>query len=317
MNKRGFKSVVKFSSVLLLIVALYVAFHRYGLVYINKIIAGVYGNNAGKGLGFLVTLIATFSLTYIFLKLTNNIIKGYLIRKGTRGEVKLLLSVYRRAIWGLVVFVTFSLLFKQIGSLITSIGLIGFGITIALQKPILNFIGWITVVFGKAYRIGDVISINNINGRVYEVKVMCTNLSELDSDDDPTGKSVSVPNEVVLTTPIINRTRGTSYVWSNLNVYITYPSNWKKALKTVEEVVQGYYDKNIKDEIKMLKRDLGEYEKVIVSFHIYDKGIRIKARYLVDFNRENVIKTEISKELMGKLQIAGIVLGKVENVSTL
>src|SRR3989344_8991050 len=132
----------------------------------------------------------------------------------------------------------FFFLYNQVGSLITSLGLIGFGITFALQKPILNFVGWLTIVFNKTYKLGDVVSINNTNGRVYDIKAMYTNVSELDSIGDPTGKSISIPNEFVLTSSVTNFTKGTNYIWDEVAIYLTYQSNWKKAQKKAEKIIK-------------------------------------------------------------------------------
>jgi small-conductance mechanosensitive channel len=199
--------------------------------------------------------------------------------------------------------------------LITSIGLIGFGVTFALQKPILNFVGWLTIIFSRTYQIGDVISINDLSGKVYDIKVMYTSLSELNADGDCTGKSISLPNEFVLTTPVINFTKGTSYIWDAISIYLTYQSNWKKALKIIQEVVQNYFNKNIKNELKkVFKEDFKEYEEIITRVDIYEKGVVIKIRYMVDFTKANEIKTELNQELLNKLQVRDIILGKIEDI---
>ena len=110
--------------------------------------------------------------------------------------------------------------------------------------------GWITIIFSKTYHLGDIISINGITGKVYDIRILHTNLSELNSDGDQTGRAITIPNEFVFSHPVINFSKGTNYVWDNLVLYITYKSNWKKAIKIVEEVVQSYYDKNINKEAK-------------------------------------------------------------------
>lgn len=262
-------------------------------------------------------ILISFLVTYFFIKITKRLIENYLEKIGRSKEnIKLFLIVYGYFVWIVVIFLTFSLFLKQGASLITSIGLIGFGLTLALQKPILNFVGWITIIFGKAYHIGDIVSINNITGKVYDIRVMYTSLSELDVDGDSTGKSVAIPNEFVFTYPVKNFTKGTKYIWDNLVLHITYKSNWKKATKIVEEVVQNYYDEHIKKEVKeTLKNNFQEYEKVVVRFGVDEKGFFIKALYMVDFDKSNKIKREITEILLDKLKKKDISLGKTENVS--
>jgi len=260
-----------------------------------------------------------FLLTHFFITNTKKPIGNYLERMGrSKKNVKLFLTVYEYSVWIIVVFFTFSLIFKQIGSLLTSVGLIGFGLTLALQKPILNFVGWITIIFGKIYYIGDVISINNITGKVYDIRVMYTNIGELDSNGDSTGRAICIPNEFVFSYPLINFSKGSSYIWDNVVLYLTYNSNWKKAIKIVEKEVQNYFDREIKKEVKEkfgAYTNFKDYEKVTIRFGMYEKGLYIKARYLVDFNKANRIKREITEILLDKLKTKDIFLGKTENVA--
>ncbi|MEK6898061.1 MAG: mechanosensitive ion channel domain-containing protein [Nanoarchaeota archaeon] len=265
----------------------------------------------------ILTLLITFLVTYFFIRITRKLLKKYLENNGRKKRnIKLFLTIYSYFVWIIVIFVTFSLLLKQVGSLITSIGLIGFGVTFALQKPLLNFVGWITIIFGRTYKIGDIISINNVTGQVYDIRVMYANVGELNSDGDSTGKSISIPNEFVFTSPVVNLTRGTNFIWEEIKIFFTYKSNEKKAIKIVEKTVQDYYNKHIKSDVKQtFKDDFKEHEKIILRFGLYDKGFFIKVHYLVDFNKSNEVKTELSKILLDKLKSKDIVLGKVESVA--
>lgn len=264
----------------------------------------------------LLIISIIFIITYFFINFTKKIIKRYLTRLGRSKEsIKLFIIIYGYLIWIAVISLTFSLFIKQGASFITSVGLIGFGLTLALQKPILNFVGWITIIFGKAYQIGDIIIINGTFGEVYDIRVMYTYVSELDADGDSTGKSIAIPNEFVFTYSIKNFTKGTRFILDNLVLHMTYKSNWKKAIKIVEEIVQDYYDKHIKKEIKeALKENFNEYKKVIVRFGVYEKGFYIKIRYMVDFNKSNQIKNEITEILLKKLKQKDIFFGKTESV---
>ena len=312
MTKRGFNKIIAFFLLLIFVVISYILFRRYVLTYLHGIIPASYTDNIENIFIFIIILI----LTYIFLRFSASILKSYLIQKGTKRDVKLLVSVYRYVVWILVIFLTFSLLFKQIGSLITSIGLIGFGLTLALQKPILNFVGWITIVFTKTYKLGDKININNINGTVYDIKLMYTALAGLNEEGDATGKSISIPNEFVLTTPVINYTKGTNYIWDNLILSITYRSDWKKALKISERLVQEIINKEMKGKTKSIfGEELKEYEKPITRFNLTDKAVQIKIRYLVDYDKANTIKSELSKRILEEFsKHKNIAIGKTEQV---
>ena len=309
MKKRGLGKGVVFFMLLIFFAAVYYLFKKFVVVYLIDILPVEYTKNLEN----LLIFIAIVVLNYFFVGLSSNILKSYLETRGDKRDTKLFVSVYKYFMWFLVIFITLSILFKQIGSLITSIGLIGFGITLALQKPILNFVGWLNIIFGKTYKIGDIVKINNMNGQVYDITVMQTHLSELSIDGDHTGKSVSVPNEFVLTSAITNYTKGSNYIWDEISIYLTYKSNWKRALKIIEELTKAITSKYIKDNLsKTIKFN---YERPISRVNIYDKGIHIKMRYFVDFNAGNDIKTELSSKILDELnKHKDIILGKTENV---
>ena len=311
MNKKGVNKWVLFFVLLIGIIFIYFLFKKYGLVYLESSTTG-----GSKTFENIIIFIVVVILSSLFIKFSSQLLKSYLIKNGEKRDVKLVLSVYKYFMWIFILFITFSLLFKQVGSLITSLGLIGFGITFALQKPILNFVGWLTIIFNKTYKLGDVVSINNTNGRVSDVKVMYTILAELNSVGDPTGKSISIPNEFVLTSSVANFTKGTNYVWDEVVIYLTYQSNWKKAQKIAEKIVQDYYDKNIKKELK--KKFIEEFKgqnEIIPRIGINEKGVILKFRYLVDFNVINETKGAMVKILLDKLKGKDIIFGKIENIT--
>ena len=313
MNKKGVNKWIIFFALLIGIIFIYFIFKKYGLSYLELTSIDKYA----KTFESITIFIVVIMLSYLFIKFSSRLLNNYLMGRGDKREVKLFLSVYRYFMWILIIFITLSLLFKQVGSLITSLGLIGFGITFALQKPILNFVGWLTIVFNQTYKLGDVVSINNTNGRVYDIRVMYTNVAELNSIGDPTGKSTSIPNEFVLTSSVTNFTKGTNYVWDEIVIYLTYQSNWKKAFKIAKEIVQDYYNKNIRKGVKKaFKEEFDAQNQIVTRFVINEKGVILKFRYLVDFNIINQTKGSIVQILLEKLKGKDIILGKIEDIKS-
>ncbi|GIU68468.1 MAG: hypothetical protein KatS3mg001_318 [Candidatus Pacearchaeota archaeon] len=90
----------------------------------------------------LLVVLIILLLTYLFLNVSKKLLKGYLTRSGrSKRNIKLFLTIYEYFVWFVAIILTFSIVLKQGASLITSIGLIGFGLTLALQKPISEFRG--------------------------------------------------------------------------------------------------------------------------------------------------------------------------------
>ncbi|MBI2580509.1 mechanosensitive ion channel, partial [Candidatus Woesearchaeota archaeon] len=167
-------------------------------------------------------------LTKLFLILIVVIISNVATKIGTwllqryakakdKGELKQVTSVYRYAVLIILVLAVMVLLYGVIGPAITSIGLLAAGLTLALQRPLLNLAGWFSIVAKKPFRIGDRVDIGAIGGYVHEIALMHTHLSLVEKDEQ-TGRIVYVPNEQVLTQPIVNYTKGTQLVWDHVRV---------------------------------------------------------------------------------------------------
>jgi len=87
-----------------------------------------------------------------------------------------------------------------------SLGVVGFGVTFALQQPILSLIGWGYIALKRPYQVGDRVKNENAKGDVIEVDFLVTTLWEVDGDlvssHQPSGRVVTVPNSVVLSSQV-------------------------------------------------------------------------------------------------------------------
>jgi len=139
-------------------------------------------------------------------------------------------------------------------AIFASIGLIGFGITFALQKPILNFVGWLNLVMKCSYSEGDRIRVGNIRGDVREIQVMNTVLDGLlHASDVPSGKTITFPNELVLTTDVENYTKTSNYVLEEIHIGITYESDYRKAMDILRDIITRQIQKNRPNYIKRIR----------------------------------------------------------------
>ncbi|MFH1400685.1 MAG: mechanosensitive ion channel domain-containing protein [Nanoarchaeota archaeon] len=149
------------------------------------------------------------------------------------------------ALWTIYALIALNILFDNIGSIVTSLGLIGFGLTFALQKPILNFVGWLTIIFKGLYKEGDRIKVGTARGDVRSIQTMNTILEGLlETSDLPSGKILIIPNELVLTGEVENYTKETNYIREELHITITYESNYHKAMKILRDIVVEQIRKN-------------------------------------------------------------------------
>ncbi|HZX34370.1 MAG TPA: hypothetical protein VFF09_03240, partial [archaeon] len=112
------------------------------LYFYGSLIVGILSENLAGGKLSIQAIVPAFidvlTLivgTEIFLIITRYIIAKYLENRGKKKEIRIILTLYTYLVWGFMAMFLASTIFKDIGALLTSIGLIGFGITFALQKP--------------------------------------------------------------------------------------------------------------------------------------------------------------------------------------
>src|SRR3989344_6036444 len=178
----------------------------YGSLIIDTLPASIMSSESLRTIlpGFL-NIAALIVATEVFLLITRFALSRYLENRGKKKEIKVILTLYTYLVWAFMGVLLLTTVFKDIGALLTSVGLIGFGITFALQKPILNFVGWLTVVITKPFNIGDRIEVNGIRGDVLSIHVMYTKIQgTMQNAQTKSEQVISVPNELMLTNPVIN-----------------------------------------------------------------------------------------------------------------
>ena len=176
----GALSVVVFFAVLIAI-ALFLLV--YGSLVTRLISEGIGADNSFNALAPIIMTTAFILIdTQIFLMITRFVISKYYERRGQKRRARAILTLYTYVVWAFMIIVLVTSIFKDVGAILTSLGLIGFWITFALQKPIMNFVGWLTVVITHPFTIGDRIEVQGIRGDVISIHTMYTRLQATRTD---------------------------------------------------------------------------------------------------------------------------------------
>ncbi len=207
----------------------------------------------------------------------------------------------------LLIVITFV---QDLTAFAVSAGLIGFGITLALQRPILSFMGWIWITTRHLYRIGDRIRIGEVRGDVVEIDILTTSLWEFGSEwikaDQPSGRMISIPNSTVLEQPIYNYTRDFPYVWDEITVNVAQESDWKFAISLLEKIA----DEVIGNErmgalIEQYEREMAKTalkhklsRKPAIHVASAESWLDLTVRYLVDVRQMRRTKTMFASRVM-------------------
>ena len=110
-----------------------------------------------------------------------------------------------------------------------SVGL-GFG----LQEIFANFISGLIVLFERPFRIGDIVSIGNVEGTVARIRTRATTIVDWDN------KEVVVPNKSFITDRLVNWTLSDATTRLVIKVGIAYRNNPREAQKILLDIANSH-----------------------------------------------------------------------------
>lgn len=216
-----------------------IAFLYYYWKFLFTLIYGQFFNE--QAIGALLPQVGIFLAliigTEIFLVISRFAFSRYLTAHYGKKELRVLLNIYTYLAWGFVAIIIIAGIIKDVGALLTSLGLIGFGLTLALQKPILNFVGWLAIMFTDPFVVGERIEVSGVRGDVIAVSTMYTRIQGTRaSSQQKSEQIITLPNDFILTNAVMNYSRMDERYTDDLTFNITYESNWKKAAEVLERI---------------------------------------------------------------------------------
>ena len=189
--------------------------------------------------------------------------------------------------------------FEEFG---TFLGLFTAGIAIALKDPLTNLAGWLFILFRKPFAVGDRVQVGQNTGDIIDIRLFQFTMLEIGNwvdADQSTGRIIHLPNGKVFTEPQANYSSGFEYIWNEIQVNITFESNWNKAKNMLDEII-GLHAENVKlnaeKEILEASKNYMIYYKhltPIVYTKVMDYGVRLTMRYLCNPRKRRGSENEI------------------------
>ncbi|MEE9430878.1 MAG: mechanosensitive ion channel domain-containing protein [Melioribacteraceae bacterium] len=218
---------------------------------------------------------------------------------------------WKKTVKYIIVFFTIIFLartwFGAFDSIGTYFGLLSAGLAIALQDLLVNFAGWIFILFRKPFTLGDRIEIEGIVGDVIDQRVFQFSVIEIGNwvdADQSTGRIIHIPNGKVFKTHQANYTAGFEYIWHEIPVLVTFESDWKKAKEILTEAVNKHaisLSKEAEKQIKEAAKTFLIFYKTltpIVYTSVKDSGVMLTIRYLAHVRRRRMTEELIWEEVL-------------------
>jgi small-conductance mechanosensitive channel len=254
-----------------------------------------------KTLPKILTALLLVVLAQIVVRLIKPTISRVLGRLDQRDAI---MAVIGLMIHALAILAALSVVVGSVSYFITSLGLIGLGITWALQTPILCFTGWILINLRGFYRVGDRIKVNDIYGDVSQIDFLTTTIWENGStwftSEQPSGRLITIPNSLLLQTAIYNYTRDFPFVWDEISFSMSYESDLNFTRSTVMQAARDVLGDSMVEPIRsyreVLKRanldhNISDSPEIHLSFK--ESWADLHLRYLVSVRNKREVRSRI------------------------
>lgn len=202
----------------------------------------------------------------------------------------------------------------KLGGLTVALGVAGAGIAFALQEVITSFAGWLAILFGGFYKTGDRVQLGGIKGDVMDIGVLRTTIMETGQwvdGDLYNGRIVLIANSFVFKEPVFNYSGGFPFLWDEIKVPIQFGSDYRKAKEILEQVgkeVAGDLTEISKDRWKTLQNKYlleDARTEPMVSLIANDNWVEFTLRYVVDYKRRRITKTELFTKILDLVEQSG------------
>ena len=234
-------------------------------------------------LGSLIVII----FAIIFSKVINKFVDKLFIKGKNKFEIKRrtsIINLFKSCVKVLVTIIAGLIILDFYGvdtrSLITSLGVLGVVLGLALQDTARDFIGGISLIWENYLQVGDIVTFNNFTGEVISLDLRTTKIRAFN------GEVMIVANRNI--DAIINASQHKSHLYMEIDT--AYEEDCEKVYKVLKEVI----NEAIKD-------------KVILSDSGY-LGINelssSSVKYIIHVHCEQDSRYGVKREMLKRIKVA-------------
>jgi len=243
--------------------------------------------------GMVISVVLTFAVTWALL----TVAKKYIIhrKEKVKGERSRMLSLYqliRYFVWVSVISVCITILGFDVTLIIAGSAALLVGIGFGLQNIFSDLISGLFMLFERKVKVGDVMEVDNIVGRVVAINLRTSELLTRD------GYNIIVPNHKFITENVVNWSHNSFDRRFEIQVGVSYSSDVELVTSILMECAMSQKELIKANEHKPLVRfqDFGDSSLVfLLMFWTSDifpvEQIKSEIRYKIfkAFRENNVV----------------------------
>lgn len=205
---------------------------------------------------------------------------------------------------------------EQWVGVLVSLGVVGFAVTFALQQPLLSLLAWVYIMVSRPYAVGDRVEVGGARGDVIAVDFLVTTIWEIDgglvATNQPSGRVVTVPNSMVLSSEVTNYGgAGIPYVWNEVTVQVAYETDLEYARETMTRVADDYLGDEMAARVERYRERLAETpvelevnERPTVNVRQGESWVELRLRYLVHPRRGTRVRNALYERILTEFNAA-------------
>ncbi len=283
---------------------------------------GANAHNAEKLLFTLILIVAYVVVRFVLRAVTGVILSRYKhkhARFWTRQGINLLTAM-------LFVVVLLSIWFDNPANLATAIGLVTAGLAFALQQVITALAGYLVILRGGTFNVGDRIVMGGVRGDVIALGFIYTTIMEMGQPPDVqsaepamwvqgrqwTGRIVTISNSKIFSDPVYNYSRDFPLIWEEMRLPIGFSADRMRAEQILIDAAEKH-TKSLREQGRagteeMLRRYAMPVEELgpRVFLRITDNWVELALRFVAPSHGARALKDAMSRDILDALDEAGI-----------
>jgi small-conductance mechanosensitive channel len=213
------------------------------------------------------------------------------------------------------------------GRLSVILGFATAGIAFAMQEVIGAVFGWVNILAGRIYTVGDRVEVGGVRGDVMDITPLRTKIMEMGSPEgatderpagswvaarQPTGRTVTVSNKKTFTDPVVNYSAHFDWIWEELKLAVPYDADWRAADRIVLEEISAHEPALRRHGEQVLAELADRYlvSRAALEPRTYvsmgEQAIEIAGRFVTAVRTARPAKDAISRRVLERLEGAGI-----------
>ncbi|MCB1005650.1 MAG: mechanosensitive ion channel [Acidimicrobiales bacterium] len=270
------------------------------------------GPVAGRLAASVLVVVAAVLLAVVVARLVasrvDDATNRYHTRKAIRYAVAVLALVALAVVWR-----------PFAGRIGVVVGFATAGVAFAMQEAIGAVAGWINIVSGRIFSVGDRIQMAGVRGDVIDITPLRTKVMEMGSarDDDTwvqgrqyTGRIVAISNKATFTEPVFNYSSAFEYIWEELTVPVPHDADVERAEAILlDEVRRASSDRGAERAMREMTRRY-PIARADVEARVFvratDNWTELAARFVLPVRSARRVKDEVTRRVLDRFASAGI-----------